>query len=143
MVTLLLSLQYHAPATHFVHEPLNNPVVEVSAKQCCCRTNAAASSSSAGFTEADYTILNSLLQWPAQQLFPAYDIARLVALDAEGAQHLATHAGTLTQDPSGQDSATFEQLPGFCCHTTWILANLARMSGADTHKHLWRGCAQK
>ncbi|KAL0051183.1 hypothetical protein WJX82_003205 [Trebouxia sp. C0006] len=65
------------------------------------RTNAVASSSGAGFTEADYTLLNSLLQWPAQQLFPAYDIARLVALDAEGAQHLATHAGTLTQDPSG------------------------------------------
>ncbi|KAL0030698.1 hypothetical protein WJX77_002586 [Trebouxia sp. C0004] len=65
------------------------------------RTNAAASSSSAGFTEVDYMLLDSLLQWPAQQLFPAYDIARLVALDAEGAQHLAMHAGTLTQDSSG------------------------------------------
>ena len=49
----------------------------------------------------DYALLEHLLSWPAPQLFPAYDIARLVALDTQGAQHLATSAGTVSPGTSG------------------------------------------
>ncbi len=51
--------------------------------------------------QADYDVLDLMLHWPAAQLFPAFDIARLVALDSQGAQHLASSAGALVQDDSG------------------------------------------
>ena len=66
-----------------------------------CRASAAASSGNAGFDQQDYELLDALLQWPAPQLFPAYDIARLAALDLQGAQHLASTAGLLTEDSTG------------------------------------------
>lgn len=71
-------------------------------KVCCCRACAGASGSKANLTSADYSLLELLLSWPAPQLFPAYDIARLVALDPEGAQHLASSAGLLSPGTSGQ-----------------------------------------
>ncbi|KAL3142952.1 hypothetical protein ABBQ38_003237 [Trebouxia sp. C0009 RCD-2024] len=66
------------------------------------RACAGASGSKANLTSADYSLLELLLSWPAPQLFPAYDIARLVALDPEGAQHLASSAGLLSPGTSGQ-----------------------------------------
>lgn len=70
-------------------------------KVCCCRACAGASGSKADVSSADYTLLELLLSWPAPQLFPAYDIARLVALDTEGAQHLASSAGVVAPGTSG------------------------------------------
>ena len=55
----------------------------------------------ADLSSMDYALLEHLLSWPAPQLFPAYDIARLVALDTQGAQHLATSAGTVSPGTSG------------------------------------------
>ena len=67
----------------------------------CCRATAGAGSGTANLTSADYSLLDALLSWPAPQLFPAYDIVRLVALDSQGAQHLASSAGSLDQTSSG------------------------------------------
>lgn len=65
------------------------------------RACAAASSSNAGFSQADFDLLDSLLHWPGPQLFPVYDVARLVALDAQGAQHMASTAGSLSHQSLG------------------------------------------
>ena len=79
----------------------------------CCRAIAGAGSGKAELSSADCSLLTSLLRWPAPQLFPAYDIARLVALDSEGAQHLATSAGTLGQGSSGLINSLMHQLWSF------------------------------
>ncbi len=54
----------------------------------------ASASGDAALTEADYELINKLLAWPATALFPALDLARLLALDAVASQHLAASAGS-------------------------------------------------
>lgn len=44
---------------------------------------AAAGTGAAGLGEADAALLRQLLAWPAAQLFPALDLARLAVLDAQ------------------------------------------------------------
>lgn len=41
-------------------------------------------------TPADYALLDRLLRWPWDQLFPALDLARLAALNPAGASALAS-----------------------------------------------------
>lgn len=72
-----------------------------------CRVNAAASSSSPQLSSQDYQLVSTLLQWPAAQLFPALDIARLVVLTSQGAQQLAG-----TSSPS--EGASGELLATHC-----------------------------
>ena len=43
-------------------------------------------------------LLRKLLGWPAPQLFPALDLARLAALDAGAAESLAGSAGAVSPD---------------------------------------------
>eukprot|EP00891_Asterochloris_glomerata_P008959 jgi/Astpho2/8959/Aster-02637 len=62
----------------------------------CCnvhRCNEAAERHATNFTLADLALVDRLLRWPPARLFPALDVARLVALDPNGAAHLAAGAG--------------------------------------------------
>lgn len=45
-------------------------------------------------------LLAKLLSWPAPALFPALDLARMAALDAQAAERLAAGAGALSLDSS-------------------------------------------
>lgn len=70
---------------------------------------AAAGASSGGqvaqgsrLTQQDLALLARLLRWPAPNLFPALDIARLAALDLHAATSLASTAGLLLLSPQGQ-----------------------------------------
>ena len=72
-----------------------------------CRCNEAAERHATNFTSADLALVDRLLCWPPARLFPALDVARLVALDPKGAAHLAAGAG-----------ACPHMLPAEQCHTT-------------------------
>ena len=64
---------------------------------CCTASRVvalASASSDAALMEADYELINKLLAWPAAALFPALDLARLLALDAVASQRLAASAGS-------------------------------------------------
>jgi len=54
----------------------------------------ASATGDAALTEADYELIDKLLAWPATALFPALDLARLLALDAFASQRLAASAGS-------------------------------------------------
>ena len=69
-------------------------------------TSAAPPSTPSSLTPADLALASKLLGWPAAQLFPCLDVARMVALDAAGAAALA---------------AGGEQ----CCWLTWFVARVA------------------
>ena len=45
--------------------------------------------------DGDYQLIDKMLGWPATALFPALDLARLLALDAVASQRLASAAGKL------------------------------------------------
>lgn len=62
-----------------------------------CRA-AAAPSSSGGLADAEAAVLSKMLSWPAAQLFPALDLARLLVLHRSAAEQLATAAGPLAAD---------------------------------------------
>ena len=57
------------------------------------------------FSSGDLQLLKKLLRWPAPQLFPSLDIARLVALQPEGQASLAGDAGRVEVSPLGVGSA--------------------------------------
>ena len=61
---------------------------------CCTASRVVALASTSSLTEADYELINKLLAWPATALFPALDLARLMALNAVASQHLAANAGS-------------------------------------------------
>ena len=64
---------------------------------CCIALRVVALASASGdaaLTDADYELINKLLAWPATALFPALDLARLLALDVVASQHLAASAGS-------------------------------------------------
>lgn len=63
-----------------------------------CRAAAAPSSSGGGLTDADAAVLSKMLSWPAAQLFPALDLARLLVLHRSAAEQLAAAAGPLAAD---------------------------------------------
>lgn len=79
---------------------------------------AASGGGAAGITAADVELAARLLSWPAPQLFPALDVARLLVLDPEGARLMAAAAaagdmaapqpGTLA---GGLSTAATSQLP--------------------------------
>jgi hypothetical protein len=48
------------------------------------------------YSEDALRLLHKLLAWPAPQLFPALDLARLAALDAAAAEKLAASAGAVS-----------------------------------------------
>ena len=50
---------------------------------------------------ADVALVGKLLRWPAAQLFPALDIARLAVLHSSIAGPLAATAGPLELSPLG------------------------------------------
>ena len=53
----------------------------------------------ASFTDSNHAVLTKLLQWPAAQLFPALDLARLLVLEHAAAQQLASGAGSIRDMP--------------------------------------------
>ncbi|KAK9806981.1 hypothetical protein WJX72_009418 [[Myrmecia] bisecta] len=66
---------------------------------------AGAQGSSVGFSDIDYDLLSRMLRWPAGQLFPALDIARLAILDQQAAARLAATAGPVELSPLGDIGA--------------------------------------
>ncbi|PSC75649.1 phospholipase A-2-activating [Micractinium conductrix] len=52
-------------------------------------------------SDADMAVLGKMLSWPAAQLFPALDIARLLVLERGAADRLAAAAGQLAAAGSG------------------------------------------
>ena len=56
----------------------------------------------AAFTDCNHAVLTKLLQWPAAQLFPALDLARLLALENAAAQQLASSAGSMGDMPDSE-----------------------------------------
>lgn len=61
---------------------------------CKCRAAAAAGSSGSGaLPDADLATLSKMLSWPAAQLFPALDLARLLVLDRAAGGQLVAAAG--------------------------------------------------
>ncbi|PRW44412.1 phospholipase A-2-activating [Chlorella sorokiniana] len=63
------------------------------------RAAAAPSSSGSGcLADADAAVLSKMLSWPAAQLFPALDLARLLVLHRAAAEQLAGAAGPLASD---------------------------------------------
>ena len=60
-------------------------------------------SSQGSFSSGDLHLLKKLLRWPAAQLFPSLDLARLVALQPDGQASLAADAGPIEISPSGEN----------------------------------------
>ena len=58
-------------------------------------------SSEGSFSSGDLQLLKKLLRWPAAQLFPSLDLARLVALQPDGQASLAADAGPFELSPLG------------------------------------------
>ena len=54
------------------------------------------------FTPEDLKLLKKLLRWPAAQLFPGLDLARLVVLQPAGQASLAAEAGPIEVSPLGR-----------------------------------------
>mmetsp|Transcript_16702 Transcript_16702/g.36120 ORF Transcript_16702/g.36120 Transcript_16702/m.36120 type:complete len:835 (+) Transcript_16702:62-2566(+) len=61
----------------------------------------APSSSGARLSPEDLDLVARLLRWPAAQLFPALDVARLVVLDAAGCSALSDGIGSLASGAAG------------------------------------------
>mmetsp|Transcript_12029 Transcript_12029/g.33825 ORF Transcript_12029/g.33825 Transcript_12029/m.33825 type:complete len:812 (-) Transcript_12029:119-2554(-) len=101
------------------------------------------------FTDSDLGVLAKLLAWPHEALYPAMDVARLVALSPVGAAALAANGGevmllaggqlgaavarALGTDPNAAPSPASQQtclklLANCCCHTSlksWLLSQAA------------------
>ena len=69
--------------------------------QVLCRVCSVAARGNAAFPKAELALLGKLLQWPADRLFPARDIARLAVLHEAAQAHLAATAGPLELSPLG------------------------------------------
>jgi hypothetical protein len=54
----------------------------------------AGANGAATLADGDYQLIDKMLGWPATALFPALDLARLLALDAAASQRLASAAGS-------------------------------------------------
>lgn len=73
---------------------LNSLAVWSPPKFCRCRAAAAGASGGGTAQQGQLALLGKMLRWPAPQLFPALDVARLLALDAAFAPVLAQEAGS-------------------------------------------------
>lgn len=51
---------------------------------------------------AELAVLAKMLRWPPPALFPALDLARLLALDAAAAAQLAADAGPIEASSAGE-----------------------------------------
>ena len=78
-------------------------LLPVSAGPAACLTLCADRAGQGGsvFTQDDLRVLKKLLRWPAAQLFPGLDLARLVVLQPAGQQALAADAGPIEISPLG------------------------------------------
>ena len=107
----------------------------VDCQRCCWLTllkcgrvvSLAGASGTAPLTDGDYTLVNKMLGWPATALFPALDLARLLALDAVASQRLVAAAGILTtaSTASGVHSPLPTSLAAYC------YVNAAAMSSCE------------
>lgn len=67
----------------------------------CFRASGQSSPGGTSFTPPDLALLSKMLTWPPAQLFPALDLARLVALEPGGAVWLAQGAGGVGDSEAG------------------------------------------
>ena len=82
--------------------------------------------------EPQLALLRKMLRWPAGSLFPALDIARMLALDAGFAPALAQEAGSMAAP--GVSSPTLPQL------TSLLRPHL--LAHRLEHRRQWRSGAQ-